>query len=138
MRPRKLNDEDATDQLYDCKLEVYRLLDAYISWWKLSLFGHHHDERARSVKDAIKKCHYLEEIKEILENQRDVLKQQITGEVFSSFLGARWTHHLTLKNIPSNSSSSGYYQTIVRALEKVNEFEKTLVSGKSPRLEDIY
>ncbi len=91
--------------------------DRYISWWKFSWFGHHHDKRARVVKAEIQKCSDVNEIRAILTRQKRVMLQKSTAmEPVSRWNDARWNYRTTLHNVPTKPSTSGYYKAITQAL----------------------
>ncbi len=123
------------------KGELVRIMNGYISSYKLSLFGHHHNKRAIAVKTAVLSCCTLEEITAIIENQRSIFaKPLIVDEpgLIASFkletegkgslkasdeikdiplLRTRW------KSVRNVSSSSGY--------RKMLEAAWSFVSAKS-------
>ncbi len=56
-------------EFHKTKASLVMILDQYISPLKFSVFGHHHNNRARAVKIAIQKCNTLTQIKDILGSQ---------------------------------------------------------------------
>jgi len=125
-RARNIPQSNSTQQFWNLKQEIKDLLDLYISNTlclpipcKFSIFGHHHDSRARDVKYAINMANNFGEIKGILDSQIKVLK----GEEYDvhprvpANLGNRWTSLDRCKNrpAPDDLEKSGFYKQIEAA-----------------------
>lgn len=103
-------------QIY--KDKICKIFNQYISWWKLSWFGHHHDKRARIVKAQIQNCQSIDEIKSILQRQEIIMTQKNAEQLpNTSWQDNRWNERATLKNTPTHPKTSGYYKVITEALE---------------------
>ncbi len=97
------------------KQAICKELDQYICWWKFSLFGHHHDARARAVKAQVLRCNNLDEIKNLLQSQETILRMK-EGEAVSSHWAARWSEKRHLKNKPLDMNTSGFVKIIRSSL----------------------
>lgn len=90
-------DNSANLELARQKKAVIDKLDNYISWWKplasalfraltfITLgwvyknYGHHHNNRAIAVKEAIDSCLDTRDISNILKNQKDILENKVVN-----------------------------------------------------------
>ncbi len=100
--------------------EISRTLDKYISWWKMSWFGHHHNDRANAVKDVINAAESVEEIRHILLQQKNIMGQ-VTDESVTipddlSWQSVRWNSFFEIRNRPCDPKTSGYCQVVEEAL----------------------
>jgi GTPase SAR1 family protein len=103
--------------LQAAKVTVRRHLDDnYISFLKLPLFGHHHDQRARRILHGIEAAQDINVIVAILNNQLALFE----GHVDTAPYNPAWEFDLTwstyLKNRPEKPETSGYYRQIKAAL----------------------
>ena len=119
---------NAKDPLEQLKGRICRLLDDYIGSidlgctaipYKFSIFGHHHDDRARAVKQAIQSTDSADEVRKILNSQKVAFaKENVLDQPHS--LDSRWFND-TPGNLPQfNLLQSGYYSQIEAAF---NEYE---------------
>lgn len=105
----------------------------YISFWKLSLFGHHHDGRARELLSELDLAKNPNQVKIILEKQRDLMEgKNLPSSAIVSAFDKKWC--LRVKNLPQDCHTSGYYQTILTCL-KICETGTTEKNEKSSLLE---
>jgi hypothetical protein len=103
--------------LQDYKNKIGKIFDGYISWWKFSWFGHHHDKRARMVKSQIQSSQEIGEIQSILLRQQMIMnKQDVSLLPNTLWSNHRWNDPDTLKNIPADSKTSGYFKVLTAAL----------------------
>ncbi len=113
------NENGQNSQLYRYKVAITKTIDKYISWWKMSWFGHHHDGRARAVKEAIQFSGSTQEIQNILERQKYMVvpgnenNRNLPSTIWND---QRWNSPDTVKNkYPVNQS--GYFKVVSEALE---------------------
>ncbi len=103
------------------KIAVKKILEAYSSPYKFSIygirfFGHHHEKRVCAVIEAVNNCNKIDEIKTILEQQRNLLTQKNPKPVNAhQHLDKRW--HQKITNKPYQNDSSGYLKAIKQAIE---------------------
>lgn len=103
--------------LQSYKDSIKKIFDKYISWWKFSWFGHHHDTRARVVKAQIQNSQDAGEIRAILQRQEAIISRKDENQLpKSSWLDNRWNKWGALKNTHANPNTSGYYKVITEAL----------------------
>jgi len=107
------------------KLRVSDHLNKYISWWKLSLFSHHHNARTRAVLAAIQQADSAEKIRAILQLQQDLMTTADLPDAPSG-LDPRWAQAQFVKNFPAKPSRSGFFKAITASL--------TEYSSQSPAL----
>lgn len=103
--------------LQSYKDNINQVFNKYISWWKFSWFGHHHDERARVVKARIQGSQNVEEIKAILTGQIMIMRDESGPLPTTSWQDSRWNDRNALKNIPTNPGTSGYCKVLDEALK---------------------
>jgi|GEM_PF-5617061 len=112
--------QPARDSLQAYKDKVIAILGKYISWWKFSWFGHHHDNRARAVRRQIRSSANIEEIQKILQRQQQIAsvshnpaQDSLTATEWSN---SRWNEPTGRKNSPKANHPSGYLAVIEEAL----------------------
>lgn len=126
--PVKTNQVNALVSLDDYKDLAINALLKYCDGWnifKLSLFGfrwgHHHQDRAWAVVDAIIEANNIESILSILRNQCTLFENpevKIPAAAVAHIdLAPQWK--TTLKNKPDDVRTSGYYHAINEALRDV-------------------
>jgi len=120
-----------SEQLRQLKAKIYEFLDDYINSSidlgcfaipKFSFFGfgHHHNGRARAVKNSIHLANSPEEIGDILYNQKHAFEiegdyeEELPVEKFPH-LDKRWTSSQNIKNKPDVPGESEYYRKIEAA-----------------------
>jgi len=98
------------------KFLVFDKLNEYTSSWKLSLFGHHHNKRAETIKSAVFGAKTVDDVEVILLNQKSLFE---SGFVINDTSQLKNKYFYEIKNKPKNVNTSGYYKSIVSALEIV-------------------
>ncbi len=109
------------DRLADYKQAVSGVLDKYICWWKVSIFGHHHNSRARAIKAAIQDASNIQDIETIIERQVRFMMQKEVPEALNEMPTAfwkstRWNTAGNVKTIPAEPNTSGYYRALCEAI----------------------
>lgn len=120
--------------------QICDALNEYTSWWKLSLFGHHHDARARHVIQTIQRADTLAHIGLIIENQLALMENQVNEPIFMAknslfaldrifanqqadwHSRRRWYNSAPI-NLPrqENPMHSGYYRALKEAQRIIGE-----------------
>ncbi len=114
--PERANTNESSSRLDGYKAAISKTLDKYISWWKLSWFGHHHDARARTVKEAIQCADSTVEIQHILKRQQAIVAPDNQNNLpVTSWIDSRWNEFNTVKN-KYPVSQSGYFKVLSEAL----------------------
>ncbi|KTC98825.1 molecular chaperone DnaJ [Legionella geestiana] len=126
--------------LSTARQQICDALREYTSWWKLSLFGHHHDARARHVIQTIQRADTLAQIGLIIENQLALMENQVNEPMFMAknrlfaldriFANQqkdwhsqnRWYNSAPI-NLPrqENPMHSGYYRALKEAQRIIGE-----------------
>lgn len=67
------------DMLDRYKAVIAKTLDQYISWWKFSWLGHHHDQRARYLKAEIldNRTDSVQQIQDLLTRAADLITPEL-------------------------------------------------------------
>jgi hypothetical protein len=123
--------DDQEQVLSHLKADVQKCLATYTSYWKLSWFGHHHNQRALEVKVAINNCRSLADIRSVLLNQKDIIEGKETP-CASPLLAERWSSTKFLVNKKINYQSSGFYQAVTAALASLPMEKVIKDANKTP------
>lgn len=109
------------------------IIKKYTSIFKFSIFGHHHNARAKAIIETLKTKGNLREIIFILENQKYILEGKAASNQFLS-LPERWSVSAFLKNTRpyQDLEHSTYYQAIKAALVKIQEVNKLNLVRERP------
>lgn len=141
LRQAQENIGEDPDSLIGIKHEICQILEVYtkhinlgcIAIPKCSFFGHHHNDRARAVKQAILGANDADEIGKILMNQKGILEDKgYHPNTLPSDLNDRWTKAI-MNSPPKNSIESGYCRQINAAL---NAFDAKYELNDSPSNDD--
>jgi hypothetical protein len=103
--------------------------EKYISPWKLSLFGHHHEKRALAVQQALMLCNNTNDMIDVLKNQKELFEKTPASKKLSAeLLSTQWSSQV------QNKAKKGFYRLICHALEMAEMFnlqEETLSNALS-------
>lgn len=106
---------NSIDPLYEIKGSLTTIFNRYICWWKFSLFGHHHNERATAVLRALHHCDNLIQMEEIISNQLDLFYIMDNIPTPTPLLDERWSGGPHIINWSYGQHSSGYLEVISQA-----------------------
>lgn len=108
-------------RLSELKTRIEAIFAAYISCWKCSFFGHHHNARAMIVLEALLQAKTLMDIEEILNNQQRLfISPELTTT--TGALEPRWSEEALVVNKRRPGTIVGYAQAVLNALVVVREF----------------
>lgn len=122
---------EETYALNEFKKQVCESLYDYKSWYKLSLFGHHHNDRATQVIEAIMQG-TREEVINILQSQKLLFENSPSKPTLSAesqkILGRFGKE---IKNLPKADigQKSGFYKAILTAIEIAESSPSTEMSN---------
>lgn len=114
-------------KLLTLKDQIIPLMNDYINPYLLSIFGHHHDDRATAVRNAISQAKDISIIVEILLNQKMLFEtgRGTEGNIPETLLSARFTTGLV--NRPPYPEKSGFYRALIGAIQEVDKVAPHLV-----------
>jgi hypothetical protein len=129
------------ERLEDLKHQIAEIFGQYISCWKFSFFGHHHNDRARVVNEALQGVRTITDMEEILLNQQSLFPTIETPEVAASsscppavafenqaetgFLEPRWSQAEYVVHQSQPGKLSGYASALKSALAVVYDFKQS-------------
>lgn len=111
------------------KSDICQLFDQYISFWKLSIFGHHHNQRAINIKNAIQASKSVLTIIDILDVQTNCLNIQdskIGTLINLTQIDLRWLCTDQMINRPLVVNTSGYYRAIQDSKKLIAQFQEKI------------
>lgn len=120
-------------QLLNYKKQVTAHLDGYISWWKMSFFGHHHDARARHLKTLINRATTILEIKDLLSDQQALIlnKEHVNNNFLLRDTNKdlpRWWTNKQVKNRVVVNNEESYTKQLESAVNS-SGYVKALADG---------
>lgn len=144
----------SADNLTKAKEQICASLHNYTAFWKLSIFGHHHESRARHVIKTINNASSLAQIGLIIENQLALLESKSADPLFQTKnrqfilkrifdnqsidwqLLNRW-YESAPKNVPLQKEimNSGYYRALKSAKDIITNYnnpDRTLIDQSRP------
>lgn len=119
-------------ELKAIKSRLSLVFNEYISCWKLSFFGHKHNNRAIEVLDALTDCQKIDEVKSILNNQYNLFTQAEYKSGPVPHLDSRWSKAKLIENPAKENRQSNYLTMISQAMriaDTSNLSEKNEPSG---------
>lgn len=98
------------------KNAISKTLDQYISGYKMSPFGHHHDNRARAVKNAIEQSPSFENIYTILKRQEVIFSPErkrlaiMSSQELQKY--ARIPENMIWRNLSERQRWNGFFDVV--------------------------
>ncbi len=113
-----LDDEsrEKIDILYT-KLRAHKHVRDYYCPWKFSIFGHHNNGRALAVSEAILQRDNVADVREILQDQKDLFE----GKRYGNYSSLRFFSIDLEIDCPSDKKQGGFYLAILNALRNIDE-----------------